>query len=54
MPPLHIKFGLIEIFVKTMDKEREIFVYLKQNFPRISEAKMKEGIFCGPQMKRLF
>ena len=54
MPPLRIKHGLIEIFVKAMNKEREEFAYLRQKFPRISEAEMKEGIFFGPQTKHLF
>ena len=45
LPPLHIKLGLIKIFVKVMDKESEGFAYLKQKFPKISEAKVKEGIF---------
>jgi hypothetical protein len=31
-----------------MDKESEGFGYLRQQFPKIIEAKMKEGIFDGP------
>ncbi|GFU61049.1 hypothetical protein TNCV_4436791 [Trichonephila clavipes] len=27
------------------------FVCLKQKFPKISEAKVKEGIFVGPQIR---
>ena len=37
-----------------MDKESEGFAYLRQEFPKISEAKMKEGIFIGPQITQLF
>jgi hypothetical protein len=37
-----------------MDTEREVLAYLRQNFPTISEAKMKEGIFIGSQMKQPF
>jgi hypothetical protein len=40
--------------VKAMDKESEGFAYLRQIFPKTSEAKMKEGIFLGPQIKQLF
>jgi hypothetical protein len=40
--------------VKAKDKKSEVFVYLKQKFPGTSEAKMKEGIFYGPQMDKLF
>ena len=45
LSPLNMKLGLIKIFVKVMDKESEGFAYLKQKFPKISEAKIKEGIF---------
>jgi hypothetical protein len=30
------------------------FAYLRQKFPKISEAKKKEGIFIGPQITQLF
>ena len=30
------------------------FTYLRQKFPRISEAKMKEGSFVGLQVMELF
>jgi hypothetical protein len=33
-----------------MDKGREEFACLRQKFPKISGAKMKEGIFFGPQI----
>lgn len=54
LPPLHIKLGLIKNFVKALDKEGNAFKYLKNKFPRISEAKIKEGIFVGPQIRQLF
>jgi hypothetical protein len=37
-------------FVKAMNQEEATFSYLRQNFPRISEAKLKEVIFIGPQI----
>jgi hypothetical protein len=37
-----------------MDKEGEGFAYLKQKFPQVSDAKIKEGIFVGPQIRALF
>ena len=40
-------------FVKAMDKEGEGFAYLKKMFPKISDAKLKEGIFVGPQIRQL-
>ena len=29
------------------------FMYLKNKFPRISDAKIKEGVFVGPQIREL-
>jgi hypothetical protein len=51
--PHHIKLGLIKISVKAMDKEIEGFAYLRQKFPKIREAKMKEGLFIGPHINKL-
>jgi len=48
---LHKKLPLIKMFVKATDKERGEFDYLRQIFPKISEAKMKEGIFVGSQVQ---
>lgn len=54
LPPLHIKLGLMKNFVKAMKKDGEAFKYLREKFPRLSEAKVKEGIFVGPQIRELF
>ncbi|UYV78732.1 hypothetical protein LAZ67_16002585 [Cordylochernes scorpioides] len=40
-------------FVKAMDRNASGFAYLKQKFSSISEAKIKEGIFVGPQIREL-
>lgn len=53
LPPLHIKLGLMKNFVKAMDRNGRGFMYLKEKFPRISDAKIKEGIFVGPQIREL-
>jgi len=53
MPPLHIKLGLIKQFVKALDQDSEAFQYLQTVFPKLSEAKVKGGIFVGPQIKKL-
>ena len=37
-----------------MDKESEGFSYIRQKFSKISQAKIKEGIFTGPQTTQLF
>lgn len=53
MPPLHIKLGLIKQFVKALDKESAAFKYLHDLFPKLSEAKIKAGVFVGPQIKKI-
>ena len=53
-PPLHIELGLIEISVTAMDKESVEFAYLMQNFPKLNEAKTKNGIFICPKITQLF
>jgi len=54
LPPLHIKFGLMKNFVKAMDRTGSAFKYLAEKFPRLSEAKIKEEFFVGPQIRKLF
>jgi hypothetical protein len=49
LPPLHIKFGLLRNFVKTMNKQGKCFEYLREIFREISIAELKENIFIGPQ-----
>ncbi|UYV82854.1 hypothetical protein LAZ67_22001095 [Cordylochernes scorpioides] len=53
LPPLHIKLGLMKNFVKEMDRNTSGFAYLKQKCSSISDAKIKEGIFVGPQIREL-
>jgi len=36
-----------------MNQEEAAFTYLREKFPRLSEAKLKEGIFIGPQIRDL-
>ena len=47
LPPLHIKLGLMKNFVKGMDKTGRGFQYVRNKFPNVSDAKIKEGIFIG-------
>lgn len=54
LPPLHIKLGLMKQFVKALSKEGECFKYICQKFPQLSEAKVKEGVFTGPDIRKLF
>ena len=48
LPPLHIKLGLMKSSVKALYKTKAGFKCLYEKFPRLSEAKIKEGIFVGP------
>ncbi|UYV61962.1 hypothetical protein LAZ67_1007178 [Cordylochernes scorpioides] len=51
LPALHIKLGLMKTFVKAMDRNASGFAYLKQKYSSISDAKIKESIFVGPQIR---
>ena len=53
IPPLHIKLGLMKQFVKALNKDAPCFLYLVEKFSALSNAKIKEGIFDGPQMRTL-
>ncbi|GFG35237.1 hypothetical protein Cfor_07299, partial [Coptotermes formosanus] len=53
LPHLLIKFDLIKQFVKALDGNGNYFNYLSNKFPALSEAKIKEGISAGPQIRAL-
>ena len=53
LPPFHIKLGLMKNSVKGMDKTGHGFEYLWNKFPNISDVKIKEGTFIGPQIREL-
>jgi DNA-binding Lrp family transcriptional regulator len=53
MPPLHIKLGLIKQFVTKLNPESRAFKHIQELFPKLSEAKVKAGVFVGPQVKQL-
>ncbi|GBN52677.1 hypothetical protein AVEN_28818-1 [Araneus ventricosus] len=53
LPPLHIKLGLMKNFVKAMSCGGSGFQYLRLKFPKVSETKIKEFIFVGPQFRQL-
>ena len=50
---MHLKHGLMKNFVKTMTQGEAAFTHLREKFPRLSEAKLKEGIFIGLQIRDL-
>jgi TRAP-type uncharacterized transport system substrate-binding protein len=50
LPSIHLNDGLMKNVVKTMNQEEAAFTDLREKFPKLSEAKLKEGIFIGPQI----
>jgi hypothetical protein len=50
---LQIKLGLIKKIVKALDTESAAFQYLRQMFPNCQNAKLKEGICVGPQIRKI-
>ena len=50
---MHLKLGLKQNFVKAMNQGEAAFTYLWEKFPRLSEAKFKEGVVIGPQIRDL-
>ena len=44
IPALHVKFGIF----KNFDRSGSGFLYLKEKFPKISDAKIKERILKVP------
>lgn len=57
LPPLHIKLGLMSQFVKALFKQHpdsSAFKHLNKVFNGVlSEAKIKAGVFVGPQIRLL-
>lgn len=55
MPPLHIKIGLVtQLFKKLYERNSKIRATLFSIFPSLSEAKIKAGVYDGPQIEELF
>ena len=55
LPPLHIKLGVFGQFLKALKLEEDtsIMKYLQKKFTSLSEAKTKESVFVGPQIRKL-
>lgn len=43
IPPLHVKLGLMKNFAKSLPQDSAGFQFLRNTFPHISAAKIKEG-----------
>jgi hypothetical protein len=53
LPSMHLQLGLMKHFVETINQKEAAFTYLREKSPRLSEAKLNEGIFIGPQIRDL-
>ena len=53
LPPLYIKLGLMKNYIKALDKDGPTFNFLPMKFPPISKAKLRAGVFDGPQIREL-
>jgi hypothetical protein len=55
LPPLHIKLGLMAQFVKKLAKrpDNAAYNYIRVKFPKVTQAKCENGIFVGPQIRKM-
>jgi len=53
LPLLHINLGLMKNFVKGMGKTGHRFECVRNKFPNVSDAKIKENIVIEPQIREL-
>ena len=40
-------------FVKALNKDGVCFKYIQEKFPNLSAEKVREGVFVGPQIRKL-
>jgi hypothetical protein len=53
LPPLHIKLEMMKQSVNALDRNSPCFQYICTKFSSLSRAKIREGIFDGPQIRKL-
>jgi hypothetical protein len=53
LPSMHLKLGLMKNYVKAMNQEEAALTYLREQIPKLNEAKLKEGIFIDLQIRDL-
>lgn len=53
IPPLHIKLGIMKQFTKALPYDGPTYKFIRKTFPKLSDAKIKEGIFTGPDIRKL-
>ena len=50
---LHVRLGLFKNFIKSLKPDSLPIERLHQLFPKLSDAKIKAGVFTGPDIKKL-
>jgi hypothetical protein len=53
IPPLHLKLGIVKNFIKSLSANESAIDFLQTRFPTLSKCKVKEGIFNGPDIRKL-
>jgi hypothetical protein len=53
LPPLHLKIGLMTQLMKKFVENEKILKYIQSVFPRLSFAKISNGVFNGPDIRKL-
>jgi hypothetical protein len=54
LPPLHVKLGLVKIFVKAMKKDGPVFLYICSINSPLQWGKDKRRDFCWPTNKETY
>ena len=54
LPTLHKKLGFAKQFAKALKSDSEAFKHVQAMFPKLSEAKVKGGVFTVPQIRQMF
>ena len=53
LPTIHIELGLAKQLVKALKSDSEAFKHVQTMFPKLSQAKVKGGIFTGSQIRQM-
>ena len=53
LPPLHITLGIVKNFIKSLSGNEVACRILHDLFPKLSSAKLAEGILVGPDIRKL-
>ena len=53
LPPLHIKLGIMEQFLRALDKDGDCFKFICQKFCAVTHGKLQAAVFTGPQIHKV-